>query len=106
MWKTLTSFLLLAAPLVAADPVWQEQVHEINEEIRQLEDRKIKLLGQANRLEDKAIRWQFMQDQKSESRRAYAEADNKREEAKMVQTQIDLLERTKQKILVQHGMTP
>jgi len=106
MLKTLTWFLMFATPLIAIadNTLWQEQVYEIDQEIRQLEDRKIKALGRANRLEDKAIRWQFMQDQKSEARRAYVQADTAREEARMIQTQIDLLERTKQKILAEHGM--
>ena len=99
------SLFLLPAMLFAND-LWQEQVREIDQEIQQLEDRKIKTLGRANRLEDKAIRWQFVENQKSEARRAYKQADALREEARLLQTQIDLLKRTKQKILLEHGVTP
>ncbi len=102
MLKCWIGFTLLTAQLIANDTLWQEQVYEIDQEIRQLEDRKIKTLGRANRLEDNAMRWQFMQDQKMEARRAYAQADAAREEARMIQMQIDLLERTKQKILLEH----
>ncbi len=103
MWQTVVGLFLLTSPLVD-NMDWQIDVQEIDEEVSQLQDRRIKVLGKANLLEDKAIRWQFLPDQFNETRRAYEQADAYRQEAKAIDTQIDLLERRKQRILQQHGL--
>ncbi|MBS3904505.1 MAG: hypothetical protein KGZ39_04185 [Simkania sp.] len=106
MWKMFVWLLLCSGSLLANSSDWRQEIHSIDEEMRTLEDRKTKVLGRANRLEDNAIRWQFMPDQYNETKRAYAQADAYREEARVIQRQIELLDRKKQRILEQHGIIP
>lgn len=94
--------LMLCAGGLAAQEDWKAEVQEIDGQIEELQNQRVKLLGRATQLEDNAVRWQFMPDQNTEARRAYRQADIYRQQADELQGQIDRLEQKKQKILEEH----
>lgn len=81
---------------------WREELRQIDEEIQKTEDLRDRHLATARRAEDQAMRWQFMQNQKQESKRAYERADANKREAALLQEQIDLLNKRKAQLLKDH----
>jgi hypothetical protein len=78
------------------------ELEQIDASIKTLEDERDRFLAAAAREEDKGMRWQFMQDQKQEAKRAFQRADAKREAAGQVQTQIDALNARRVELLKDH----
>ena len=88
--------------LIAHTEDWQEELKQIDRETDQLKDLKNRYKASAARHEDEAIRWQFQQHLKQESRRAYREADLDREMEQQIQARIDYLDARKAEILKEH----
>ncbi len=81
---------------------WQEELAQINEELEIAEDQRDLNLAAARRAEDQGMRWQFMQDQKQEAKRAFERAEDKKQVAAMYQARIDELNARKMQILQEH----
>lgn len=81
---------------------WREELSLLDEEIEKSEDLKNRHLATARRAEDQGMRWQFMQNQKQEAKRAFERADANKREAALLQEQIDLLNKRKAQILKDH----
>ena len=99
-------FFLIDQPVNAnqiSEENWKLELKEIDEEIKKCEDLRDRHLAAASRAEDQAIRWQFMQDQKQEAKRAFQKADDKRKEAALLQDQINVLNERKAQILKEHS---
>jgi DNA repair exonuclease SbcCD ATPase subunit len=82
---------------------WREELREINEEIKNAEDLRDRYLAAARRAEDQGMRWQFMQDQKQEAKRAFERADEKKKAAKMLEARIKTLKARRDQILQEHS---
>lgn len=97
--------LSLGTALMAQEeqPVdWREELRQIDEEIKSAEDLRNRYLAAAARAEDQGMRWQFMQDQKQEAKRAFQRADEKKQAAKMLEARIDVLNARRSQILQEH----
>jgi hypothetical protein len=81
---------------------WKEELRQIDEEVKRAQDLKDRYLFSARRAEDEGMRWQFMQNQKQEAKRAFQRAEDKRKAAAMLQTRIDILNARKAQILQEH----
>jgi hypothetical protein len=81
---------------------WREELRQIDAEIKEAEDLKNRYLAAARRAEDEGMRWQFMQNQKQEAKRAFQRADDKKEAARMLQARIDVLKARREQILQEH----
>ena len=81
---------------------WREELREIDEEIDNAEDLKARYLAAARRAEDQGMRWQFMQDQKQEAKRAFQRAEEKKQAAKMLDARIAALKARRAQILKEH----
>ncbi len=80
-------------------PDWKGELTKIDEELKKTEDLRDKALASARREEDKGMRWQFMQNEKQEAKRAFEQADAKKQEAQMLQKKIDQLNARKAQLL-------
>jgi len=81
---------------------WREELRAIDEEIKQAQDLQRRYLAAARRAEDDGMRWQFMQNQKQEAKRAFQRAEEKKQAAQMLEARIDTLNARKEQILQQH----
>jgi hypothetical protein len=81
---------------------WREELRRIDEEIREAKDQRDRYLAAARRAQDDGMRWQFMQDQKQEAKRAFQRAEDKKQAAQMLQARIDVLNARKVQILQEH----
>ena len=79
---------------------WQTELKQIDDEIKRAENLKTRYLAAARHADDEGMRLQFQQ--KQESKRAYAKAEDKRQAAKMMQARIDALNARKMQILQEH----
>jgi hypothetical protein len=108
MWiRWCTLCMAIISPMVSfcdAAGQWtpQEQLQQTNGELKQLYDLKGRYKAAAARHEDEGNRWQFMQNQKQEAKRAYQRADMEREMVREIQVRIDYLEGQKADLLKQH----
>jgi cell fate (sporulation/competence/biofilm development) regulator YmcA (YheA/YmcA/DUF963 family) len=84
---------------------WQQELRQIDSEIKQCEELRDRYLAEARRAEDQGMRWQFMQNQKQEAKRAFQRAEDKKQAAQMLQTRIDSLNARRTQILQEHGRT-
>ncbi len=94
-----------AGVILAADeeiPDWGQEVQQIDRELEQLKDLKNRYKASAARHEDEAIRWQFEQNLKQESRRAYRQAELDREMEQQIQSRIDYLQAKREQIVKEH----
>ncbi len=80
----------------------QEELAQIDEEIKKLEDLRDRRLSAAARAEDQGMRWQFMQNQKQEAKRAFQRADDNRQAAKELQERIDALKKRRTYLVEDH----
>lgn len=74
-------------------------IGEIDQQIRFLEDEKMKHTSRALRFTDKANRWQFQSNLSLEAKRAYAMADEEKLKAAEAELEIKLLQKRKQQLL-------
>ena len=81
---------------------WREELAQINAETKEAQDLRRRYLAAAARAEDEGMRWQFMQNEKQEARRAFQRAEDKRKAAEMLQARIDVLNARKAQILQEH----
>jgi hypothetical protein len=81
---------------------WREELKEIDEEIKRAEDLKNRYLAAARRAEDEGLRWQFMQNEKQEAKRAFQRAEDKKQAAQMLQARIDSLNARRAQIMQEH----
>ncbi len=81
---------------------WKQELRQIDDEIKRAEDLKDKYLAAARRAEDEGMRWQFMQNEKQEAKRAFQRAEDKKQAAQMLQARIDVLNARKAQILQEH----
>jgi predicted metal-binding transcription factor (methanogenesis marker protein 9) len=81
---------------------WREELKRIDDEIERAEDLKNRYLAAARRAEDEGMRWQFMQNEKQEAKRAFQRAEDKRKAAEMLRMRIDVLKARKAEILKEH----
>jgi hypothetical protein len=97
-------FLVVDRPINAAQETldYKAELQQINEEIKKCEDLRDRHLSAAARAQDQGMRWQFMQDQKQEAKRAFEREDANRKEAAALQNQIDLLNKRKAQILKEY----
>lgn len=77
----------------------QQQLEQIDEELKQLNDLKNRYKAAATRHEDEGIRWQFTQNQKQEAKRAFQRAEMERQMVNEIQIRIDYLEEQKALLL-------
>ncbi len=82
---------------------WKEELKQIDDEIKATENQRDRYLAAARRAEDEGIRWQFMQNQKQEARRAFQRAEDKKQAARMLQGRIDALNARKAQILQENS---
>jgi DNA repair exonuclease SbcCD ATPase subunit len=82
---------------------WREELREIDKEIKNAEDLRDRYIAAARRAEDQGMRWQFMQDQKQEAKRAFEKADEKKRAAKMLEVRIEALKAKRDQILQEHS---
>lgn len=100
-----TTALFLTIPTIAQQERpedWNEELKQIDAEIKSATDLKNRYLAAARRAEDQGLRWQFTQDQKQEAKRAFQRADEKKQAAKMLEARIDALNARKAQILQEH----
>lgn len=88
--------------LEEASQDWREELTQIDAELKSAEDLKNRYLADARRAEDQGMRWQFMQNEKQEAKRAFERADSKKQAAQMLQKRIDVLNARKAEILKEH----
>ena len=81
---------------------WKQELKQIDDEIKRAEDLKDKYMAAARRAEDEGMRWQFMQNEKQEAKRAFQRAEDKKKAAQMLQARIDVLNARKAEILQEH----
>jgi hypothetical protein len=81
---------------------WREELRQIDDEIKRARDLKDRYLAAARRAEDQGMRWQFMQNEKQEAKRAFQMAEDKKQAAEMLQARIDALNARKAQILQEH----
>ncbi len=81
---------------------WRQELKQIDDEIKRAEDLKDKYLAAARRAEDEGMRWQFMQNEKQEAKRAFQRAEDNKKAAQMLQARIDVLKARKAQILQEH----
>ncbi len=81
---------------------WRVELKQIDAELKSAEDLRNRYLADARRAEDQGMRWQFMQNQKQEAKRAFERAENKKQAAQMLQKRIDALNARKAEILKEH----
>lgn len=81
---------------------WRGELKEIDKELKEAEALRDKSLAEARREEDKGMRWQFMQNEKQEAKRAFEKADTKKQAAQMLQQRIDQLNARKAQLLKEH----
>lgn len=77
----------------------RSELEHIDASIKTLAEERDRFLAAAAREEDKGMRWQFMQDQKQEAKRAFQRADANKEAAAQVQAQIDALNARRMQLL-------
>jgi hypothetical protein len=97
-----TCALFLAVEVGAATaPAYgpQAELTQLNEAIQKAEDLRGSHLAAAARAEDQGMRWQFMQDQKQEAKRAFERADEHKKEAQLQQQRIDQLKKRRDELL-------
>lgn len=82
---------------------WKEELKQIDNEIKVTEDQRDRYLAAARRAEDEGMRWQFMQNQKQEAKRAFQRAEDKKQAAAMLQGRIDALNARKAQILQENS---
>jgi hypothetical protein len=82
---------------------WQVELRQIDAEIKQSEEVRDRYLAEARRAEDQGMRWQFMQNQKQEAKRAFQRAEDKKQAAQMLQARIDSLKTRRAQILQEHS---
>lgn len=92
----------ISKPYAQQEMDWREELKLIDEEIERSENLKNKYLAAAARAEDEGLRWQFQQNQKQEAKRAFQRAEEKRQQAAMMQERIDKLNARKTQILQEH----
>lgn len=99
-----TSLFWMTQPLTQEEQAldWHEELKQIDEEIKRAEDLKSRYLAAARRAEDEGMRWQFMQNEKQEAKRAFKRAEDKKKAAQMLQARIDALKARKAQILQEH----
>lgn len=85
--------------LIADSNDAEQELSQIDSELDQLKDMKNKYKASEARNIDKATRWQFQQNMKQESKRAYQQADLDRQMQEQIQTRIDYLQNRKAEIL-------
>jgi hypothetical protein len=83
-------------------PDLKGELTEIDEELKKTENLRDKALAAARREEDKGMRWQFMQNEKQEAKRAFERADAKKQEAQVLQQKMDQLNARKAQLLKEH----
>ncbi|MBS0653762.1 MAG: hypothetical protein JSR39_09615 [Verrucomicrobia bacterium] len=88
--------------LIAETDDWQEELKQIDAETDQLYDLKNRYKASEARHNNNAMRWQFQQNMKQESRRAYQQAELDREMQNQIQARIDYLDARKAEILKEH----
>ncbi len=88
--------------LVADASDWQEELDQIDKENHQLKDLKNRYEASEVRHNNDGMRWQFQQNMKQESRRAFQQAELDREMQKQIQSRIDYLDARKAEILKEH----
>lgn len=76
-----------------------EQVDQIDREIKQMKDLQNRYRAAARRFEDEGMRFQFQADMQQEAKRAYKKAELAKEKVKDLQAQIDALNEKKAEIL-------
>jgi len=81
----------------------QEEVKQIDQQIENLQNLQDKLRSDAKRNTNKAMRWQFQNENYSDARRAWDQVAAAKQKIQELQDQIDDLEAKKQKILKEHG---
>jgi hypothetical protein len=98
--------IFVCSSLAAEKEQWCAETANIDTLVLELQNKRTKALGKAERQEDEAVRWQFRGGQFNETRQAYERAAAARKEAENYQTQIDQLEAQKRRILQKHGSCP
>ena len=108
-WILAICLLGNSIPSSALEPVpdqealtWEEELAQIDSEIEELSKMKEGYEGLAALHEDQGMRWQFMQNEKQEARRAFMKAEEEREIAQMLQERIDDLKARRAQILREH----
>ncbi len=106
-WKIFfTCFALLCLDVHAkkkAPPAAQEQLAEIDDQIRDLEELKRGYESKALRHEDQAIRLQLIQEWYLEVRRHLELAEDDRQKAALIQEEIDRLQKKRKELLDRYG---
>jgi hypothetical protein len=83
-------------------PGWKEELRQIDEEIKEATDLKNRYLAAARRAEDEGMRWQFMQNQKQEAKRAFQRAADKKKAAEMLDARIKVLQARRAQIMEEY----
>lgn len=94
------NYLILMGCLAFAG--WQEDVQEIDRQIKELTVQKNRLKADAAQREDEANRWQFEPDEEDDARRAFQKADSDHAQILDIEMQIHVLEQEKEAILEKH----
>ncbi len=81
---------------------WRDELKQIDDELKKAKDLKNRYLAAARRAEDEGMRWQFMQNEKQEAKRAFQRAEDKKQAAQMLQARIDTLNARREQILQEH----
>lgn len=82
---------------------WQDELNQINSHITQLEELQDKLRSRAQKNANNAMRWQFQSENYRDARRAWESAAQDKQKIEEIQTQLDILQQRKQRILKEHG---
>lgn len=85
-------------------PSWERQVDEIDNEIDKKKNQRNLFLAKAARAQDQGDRLQFNRDNLGEARRFWQVADSYKEKAKLLELEIDLLERKRVQILKENNI--
>jgi DNA repair exonuclease SbcCD ATPase subunit len=93
----------LASLLFLAAANWQDEVKQIDRQIESLQDLQDKLRSNATRNANKAMRWQFQNENYSDARRAWDQVAEDKQKIQELQDQIDDLKAKRKKILDAHG---
>ncbi|GAB4184808.1 MAG: hypothetical protein Tsb0015_01300 [Simkaniaceae bacterium] len=83
---------------------WQEQIQKYDSQIRKKTNQKNLHLAKAARAQDQGDRLQFQQGNLLDARRYWQIADYHREQAQLLEKEIQLLQLEKQQLLQKHGV--
>ncbi|MDN3506663.1 MAG: hypothetical protein P0S96_05490 [Simkaniaceae bacterium] len=93
----------LAILIFLAVGSWQDEVKQIDQQIENLQDLQDKLKSSATKKANKAMRWQFQNENYSDARRAWDQVAADKQKIQELQDQIDDLKAKKEKIIKEHA---